>query len=318
MRKFGVFALMIAFFYVQVGFGEENKARVRKGCSESENKVSCNTDNFFKVGRIEFGTAFGNYIGIRQGYAELGLFGMIKIPSESYLFLEGRGFLLSNNDWVGNMGFGIRKTFCLFSPVILGANIYYDYRSAHFTKEENCECCFLNSFRKSFASLGLGFEMLSEYMDFRSNIYLPMKEKQSSKSYFSYSNGHFSSLQTIRYIPYGIDAEIGKRLNFCSQFYATGAAGLYGYFYRNSKKVYGPFIRLKFGWGDYLSLQARYSYDNRFHSSLQGSLLFSLPFEQLAHCLNACCTICFDPMTQPVQRKYILFTEKKCCWKWSW
>lgn len=341
MKKVHVLTSLLSFFYMQVCIAqeevktdcdqnlqeetkdccrdprEENRTDFVQSLPECEkNCLPCNSMSCLKVARIEFGAAFGDYIGIRHGYSELGLFGMVKTPMDSYVFFEGRGFLLSHHDWVTSLGLGFRMPMCSPGPFILGANIYYDHLSSRLSTEGNCDCCILNPLRRSFGSLGVGLEILSCFADFRVNAYIPVREKRTFDSHFTYPGGYFARLKTTHYIPSGVDAEISKRLNFCSCFYAVGAIGGFGYF--NYKEIYGPYARLEFGWGDYLSLQARYSYDRVFHSCGQGRIIFSLPLEQLARCFDACCNFCFDPITQPVRRNYIPFTRKECCWDWNW
>lgn len=320
MKKMRVFTLLFSFFFIQGLAYSEEVGKLSDQCMPciQETLPSCNFENCLKASRLELGAAVGDYIGIRRGYTEIGYFGMIKVPAETYVFLDARGFLISNHDWVTSLGLGFRKPLDPCSPVIFGANIYYDYRNVHFSKEKHCESCLTRPKRPSLESLGVGFEILTEGVDFRANVYLPVKDKLRSKAYYTYSNGYFASVKVTRDIPYGFDGEISKRLNFYSTLYATGAVGGYGYFYRQAKDIYGPFVRLELGWRDYLSLQARYSYDNHFHSSVQGKVMLSLPFEILTQCFDTCSVRCFDPIIQSVQRNYIPFTQKKCCWKWNW
>lgn len=278
--------------------------------------------DFFKIAKIEFGSASGKYIGIRHGYNELGLFATSMTPNNTAFFIEARGFLLYNHDWVANLGLGFRKPICTPYSIILGANIYYDYENAKFWKEEDSEedsnDCHLKSLRHSFGSLGFGFEILSNCIDFRTNVYLPIKKEFNTKSTFSYPGGYLLSLNRQYYIHYGIDAEVSKRFNLFSQFNAIGTLGTYAYFHKHTENIYGLSTRIEFWWRDYLSLQGRYSYDHQFHSNFQAKILLSLPLDKIAYGFYECCAICFDPLTQPIQRNYIPFIQKRCCWDWNW
>ena len=318
MKKFLALFLWLSFFYLDAHVYSDEAGIDFSQPTQNDQAydLSYNYGSSIKEARIELGVAFGDYIGIRHGYTELGFFGMAKTPNDIYPFVEARGFLLSNRDWVTSVGFGFRKPLCTCCPVIIGANIYYDFENAKFSEAVDCNCCDSKSVRRHFQSIGIGFEILSPCVDFRTNAYLPVRAEHNNRTTYSYPGGYVLHFKSTRYIQYGVDAEVGKRFNFCSELYA--AVGGYGYFYKDTKSFYGPFARLEYGFGDYLTLQARYSYDKRFHSSVQGRILFSLPLETLFRCFEACCCTCFDPLVQPVQRNYIPFVQKKCCWNANW
>lgn len=292
-----------------------------------ESRVSCKECFIFpccsriNACRLEFGAAFGSYIGLRQGYSELGIFASSSTPSGPFFFVEGREFRLAHKDWAGSLGVGFRTPIC-FCSSIFGANIYYDYRESNLRQDVCCQttCQDLSkSLHTHFSRIGLGFEMFSPCIDSRLNIYIPVKSTRSGKKvFFNLTRGFRAHYRNKEFTPYGIDGEVGRTIPLLNCLSAYAAIGAYAYHHNDFKSFWGPHARIEINWLDYLSLQFRYSYDCEFHSSYQGEVLFSIPLEKLFRCFCDCPDICYNRYDQRVRRNYIPFTEKRCCWKWNW
>ncbi|GHA13481.1 hypothetical protein GCM10008090_24020 [Arenicella chitinivorans] len=109
-------------------------------------------------GQTEHGSAtVGGRLSSDMAEAYLSIFAPISSSEDSILFLNPRLALKDEGESEGNFGIGYRKLFG--DSAILGANFYAD-RSR--TRYDN-----------SFDQWGLGFELLTNNIDFRANYYNP-------------------------------------------------------------------------------------------------------------------------------------------------
>jgi hypothetical protein len=77
---------------------------------------------------------------------------------ESFLFLNSRYHIEDNDQFISSVGLGFRQLI-LEERAIIGANVFRD--SIH------------SPYNHDFGQLGLGFEVLTKWVDFRFNYYLP-------------------------------------------------------------------------------------------------------------------------------------------------
>jgi len=85
-----------------------------------------------------------------------------------------------------NLGVGYRHL--LPNNVILGANVYYDYRETQLGSE--------------FEQLGLGVEVLSEWVDARANYYLPEDDKELINEFDTETSSSSKSVDEYWLSPY--------------------------------------------------------------------------------------------------------------------
>ncbi len=117
-----------------------------------------------------------------------------------------------------NIGFGYRG-FQFNDKVILGANAYYDTMRSQYDK--------------TYQQLGVGIEVLSQWVDFRSNYYLPISSKRKHiEDLDVYKFGSYELLVNKGYeeAMKGIDAEVGVLIPGISNVIETRAY-IGGYLY---------------------------------------------------------------------------------------
>jgi hypothetical protein len=102
------------------------------------------------------GTGYTTSFSSLEGFAAFSPF-----DPDAVLFLNGRGMLNNDSLLASNVGLGYR-IFTL-SDLVIGGNVYYDYRDAGGAE---------------FHQIGAGFEILSRFFDFRGNVYAPVSGRQ--------------------------------------------------------------------------------------------------------------------------------------------
>ncbi len=256
-------------------------------------------NKFENVIRIEDGYTFGQFVGFRRNYGELGIFFAPASRQKWQPFIDLRGFLTDNGKWATNAGIGVR----MWNPQnrrVLGGNLYYDYQDA-------CVA--------SFQRIGIGVESLGDTWDFRLNGYILVNgELQKGKLHtFHHLAGFVETCQVKERAFSGADAEIGAYLFHNSRFFLYGALG--PYYYRTScTEFVGGQARLQFNWMDNISLEGRLSQDKEFHTQVQGRIVVTIPLLTLF-------TFRFPPQNQtliyqPVYRTPVITTQQ-CCHYWQ-
>lgn len=255
--------------------------------------------------RVEGGYAFGEFIGLKHNYGELGLFSALKTNDQRYFISDIRGYLLDNGNWASSLGFGARFQ-NEDSARIIGANLYYDFRETRFS---------------DFHRVGFGLESLGECFDFRINGYLPVNgnTKKSHNHRFNYGDNFLLSYQQKEYVFKGLDAEVGCYLYRLCNFSLYGAAGPYYYNHKKSDEIFGGQARVELNWKNFVGLRVSVSHDNKFHTQAQGKVMVSFPLSDLFYC--GCSNIlnsCQNNFIRPVERNNIMFTKHSCDYKWNW
>ncbi len=282
--------------------------------------------------RLIAGATFGKFIGLQQGYAEFGFFAGIPVRQNAHIFVDAREFNLSNKDWAGSLGIGYRyacENVCDGHYEIYGCNVYYDYRQTHFKQDicclENCDRLSASS-KGNFNRIGVGAEYLSTCFDFRVNGYIPIvKSTHFGRAiHFDLLGNNFGSYRNSEFLRWGVDGELGKGYSFCNACFNT-YLGVGGYYYKHKdlEGLGGVQARFEISWREFITLQFRYSYDPHYSSKYQGQILVTVPLRTLFNCLcltEECCEpsdVCI-PWDQRVQRNYVPFVDRGCCWKWNW
>ena len=144
--------------------------------------------------RAECAYAAGQFIGLKEGYGELGF---LLAPDEMTAYqplADLKVYWLDNGRFASSLGFGLRW-WNQYTPRIWGANIFYDYRSEDVG---------------NFNRIGLGLELLGDWLDYRLNVYLPVNSEDCSAAPIKKMKG-FS--RSIRNTP--ISASILKHACAC-------------------------------------------------------------------------------------------------------
>jgi hypothetical protein len=263
-----------------------------------------NQEEFSPYCRLEAGYAFGRFIGLKQNYAELGLFSIVKADRRWYFLSDLRGYMLEDEDGAGSFGGGIRCP--TRSNAIFGANLYYDFR-----KDQ----------RVLLQRVGAGLEYLSCCFDFRLNGYFPVygDTKCSRRHvYNDYIGNYFASSTRINYIFTGFDAEIGSCFYQNCGYWLYGAIGPYYYRHKQIREIYGGQARLELNWKDYLYSRVSVSYDNKFHTNVQGKVMISIPLSDIFYCGCALLEWCQPNLYRPIERNGVIFVDPCCNYTWNW
>ncbi len=221
----------------------------------------------------------GSGIGYEHSYTTLEAFlSPIRGTQTWNPYLDFRGHVFNNGKIAANAGLGMRY----ISSIVYGANAYYDYR---------------NTSRFQYNQIGAGLEMIGSFWGLTMNGYLPFGRKKTpffnpsitgtsttTDSTFFQGNQIFIQLSGTEallacqeFALKGVTANAVFRILKKDNFSVDFAAGPYyfdGYYDKYALGGQGTAsIRLK----DRLSLSLIGSYDNLFHTRIQGSFALSIP-----------------------------------------
>lgn len=229
--------------------------------------------------------------GYRYGYQTAALY-MAPFREWGFPFLDLRLHRVDTRGSAFNAGLGFRRWVDRESA--WGANIYYDFRHA---------------FRTNLHQIGFGLEYFGKYFDMRTNGYLPVGARRALLETHTtrYLGGYFAKAKEYQAALWGVDAEIGKWVycSSCVDLYAAGGP----YFYDTTGRcsgLMGGMGRVALWFFQNFMLGLYVSYDNVFHTKVQGEIGISIPFPLCA--ANRC-------LFPRVVRNEILITEPVCCWK---
>lgn len=239
-------------------------------------------------------------IGYNEGYTTLEAF-FASDPSRWGVtpFLDARGHVFNNGKWATNVGLGMRS---LLGSRAYGINAYYDYRHASQLHANQ---------------IGVGFETLGQFFDFRLNGYFPVGSKVSSAygtTFGKFSGHHLLLSQKYQSAMKGADAEFGFHFGKSKSFDFYTAAGPYYFRGEKTRSTWGGKARIAGSYKEFLTLEISDSYDRTFHNKFQGQLSLTYSFgpkskikKQERTCHEA--AILSDRMTQPVGRQEIIVID---------
>ncbi len=255
--------------------------------------------------RLHCGYAVGRFIGLKQGYGELGAFFTPGLIRNFQPLGDLKIYRLNNGQFASSIGGGARWKDA--ASRIWGGNLFYDFRKGH-----------LGNFNR----IGLGAELLNVDVwglcfDFRLNGYFPFNSERTRHEPSTNPEIHF---RKVEFTYAGLDLEAGTQLWQGGKFSVYGALGPYywhpgkehhdnRYPKVDKKHVFGGQARLGLNWTRYLSFEARVSFDNVFKTNAQGKIILDLPLPIL---LYEC-----DPdegMTQPIYRNGVIFEKYQGDW----
>ncbi len=252
-------------------------------------------------------------LGYDHGYATFSTFLSPSGERPFQPFIDLRGHVFNDGRWAANAGLGGR--FAL-DKAVLGLNAYYDFRDTKQLGGQN--------------QVGGGFEVLSQWVDFRVNGYVPVGKTTGKEcpcfDHFA-CNSAFAR-QVVRASLADIDAEIGfdvPRLKYVDLYFAVGP------YYLFEKTVcdyslggeWGGRARVSLKVYDGVTLGGDITYDPIFNTKAQGWITLSFPFGPANMVQNGsrfkenypvpCDETArqFARMTQPVYRNEIIPVENK-------
>jgi len=243
----------------------------------------------------------GSTVGDRISYTtlEASIFPCNYKNFSPFVDLRYHGFGESSQN-AANAGLGFR-----FAPnrtdVILGANVYYDYRNVHYG---------------SFNQIGIGFESLGPLLNFRINGYLPLgKQSQhySSKYFARYPGGYFIIRKKFADSLRGLDfeAEMLIAKNCCVDIYLA----IGGYYYEKKKcgkNILGSEYRLTVYPQSCFSFGVCATHNCHYQTRVQAEITFTIP------CRCQGNAEAFSTRYLPVQRREMIVLDKRDMFNWNW
>ena len=204
----------------------------------------------------------GGGIGYNQGYTTLDGFFAYDLNESAVPFLDLRAHVFNDGKLALNTGLGFRY---LPKERIYGFHAFYDYR---------------NTSHDHYNQITIGLETLGQFVDARISGYFPVGSKYSG--FYDNRFGYFEQNQFYvcnqqEYAMTGFHAEAGFHLGEINWAKFYGAIGPY-YFQRGSNHAWGGQGRISVDLTRYVSIEGSYSYDNLFHSKLQGQIGFNFAF----------------------------------------
>ena len=178
--------------------------------------------------------------------------------------LDLRGHLTEQHQFASNIGFvGRYISSSPTAPQIIGFNIYWDWR----------EGCY-----GPFNQIGLGFELLNSWWDFRANGTILVGDYCRGKQcIFRYPGNYILIHKGWENPDYFANIEFGgvaAKAKWGSIYLAMGPYFLKG---KCSGAIWGGEFRMRPQITDYLAIDVRYNYDSLFRSSVQAEFIFSIP-----------------------------------------
>lgn len=278
-------------------------------CCEEQCDPCCNTCcgtlvNSLLYSRVHAGYSTGDFIGIEDDYAEIGIFAPLYLCDDTNFFLDATGYRFNNSHLASSIGLGFRKRLC--NCDVLGVNVYWDALDA------KCD--------KNFNRVGVGLEWLGRCWEARANGYFNVGKKFTHchcRVFDDYIGPYFATCNSTQYaIENGFDAEFGIPYCIpCSNLKLFAGVGPYYYTAKNEKNFWGGMARFEIDWNQIITLRVRTSYDNVYKSQTQGQIFVTLPFEVFC---NGFCGLCDDALLRPVYRNGIIFTKECCSYDWNW
>ncbi len=247
------------------------------------------------LGQISVRSRQAGGIGYNTGYSTLqGFFGLKVAQGQSFLF-DLRGHMFNNGTVAANGGIAYRIR-PWGATTTFGINTYYDYR---------------NLPRLNSQQIGCGIEVLSKWLDFRSNGYIPFGKEQSSKRYsFDEFDDHFLVLRTKRTIVLpGVDVEVGRSIWCHPHISFYGAVGSYYFGRGDTNTSCGLKARVKANIFEYLSLEGIVTHDHLFHTRVQGELSLNIPLGKREKRTQNVCI--YPDLYQLPERQEIIVAKKK-------
>lgn len=241
-------------------------------------------------------------IGYDEGYTSLSLFVVPIQLSRLYVYIDGRThFLNDTSDFSSNLGLGFR--FLSKKSWLLGANIYYDYRSS------TC----------SFNNLSFGFDVHKGMFSCSTNAYFAVSPKSRliHRRRCNYLGGYFlerrSELQMYNYI---CEAQFGMNLFTAKKLSLYLGVGPYYLCDRSVSKVKENIVGVKaqavLNILKYLQFEFITTYDEINKKKMQGKFSLMLPFSFFSENIH------WDKIFFSPRRQEIIPLYQSNFWRWNY
>lgn len=255
-------------------------------------------------------------IGYHEGYTSLT--GFCSFNRSHFLpFLDLRGHVFNDGKPAANAGGGFRY---LKGCRSYGANAFYDYR---------------RSSSHNYNQVSLGFETLGENWDLLVNGYFPVGKRSHCLSKkveacttdrtqsFRFQGNHLFLVETEGFSRWketkkvelafkGIDIFVRAPLLKKKNVILDGSIGPYYFKGGYGQYALGGQANIVARWKEYTTFGIYGSYDNLFHTSIQGYIALSYPFGPKKQRQNkhACSNYLLEKMLLPVERQEIIVLDK--------
>ena len=219
---------------------------------------------------------FGRGVG-HKGYSSAELYFVHSSYPSSVPYLDARFHMMSDGRFASNIGAGLRYL-VIDDFLSIGGNLYYDFRDS---KELNTH------------QVGPGIEILSPYIDFRANGYIPVGGTKHSEplKFDSFSGNQINTKRKTYYAFPSVNAEIGIPTPIIpmidTDFYlGIGPYYLFGATVSGNKypSSWGGKLRVNANITQYFSLEFEMNHDSIFDTTYQGVVSVNIPLWKLSAC----------------------------------
>lgn len=207
--------------------------------------------------RTGLGHAVGRSVGVPGSFTTLeALIPIAEESGSSLMFVDVRGHVDNFGDPAFNFGVGQRSVLSDLSTVF-GWSTWYDYRST--------------ARQQDFHQLGLGLELLTDWIEFRGNVYLPGigNERQSLTPRFT---GNSLLINRAEVAMNGADGEVAVVLPPLGTLQARLAAGGYWFDDEDVAQAAGWKARAEIAVSDHLTAGVSFQDDDTFGSTALASI----------------------------------------------
>ena len=172
----------------------------------------------------------GGLYGYQAGYSNIGVFAPYKLEEDAIVFVHGMGLITYDGRGGATVGTGWRYWMENIDRIV-GLSAWFDFDNGH---------------AQPFQQVGLSFESLGRYVDYRVNGYIPISNPEhvlySSLTQNAFLNGNLISLirnNTTEQSYTGFDAEIGGPTPILGRYGLNAYIG--GYFFTGNGSQGGDF-----------------------------------------------------------------------------
>jgi hypothetical protein len=176
--------------------------------------------------RVNIDSRGGALYGYGYGYSNIGIFAPYKIDEDSILFVHGMGMITYDSRGGASVGTGWRHWMEGLDRIV-GFSVWFDFDNGH---------------AQPYQQVGLSFESLGRYVDYRVNGYIPISNadhvlySQLTQNTVLYGSGiGLIRNNTVEQSYTGFDAETGGPVPFLGRYGLNAYLGGY-YFTGNGQK----------------------------------------------------------------------------------
>lgn len=235
----------------------------------------------------------GPGVGYTNGYTNLGAFIPYWVDEDTMIAPNGRMWFTNNSTVGGSVG-GVFRRYLPDSDRIFGFNAFFDFDETSDVRSYD------------YTQFGFGFESLGNFLDFRSNVYLPTSTESNfiqalslgSTPTFTGNGINFIGVGEFQEAVRGADVEVGVPVTESTPW-LRAYAGLYGYSATGADPI-GVRARLEAVVSNDLTVGVNVTEDNRFGTNVNAVVDFRFSGFQPTRYFPQLTTR--DRMTTAVQR----------------